>query len=147
MGINVLIVGSGAREHALTWKALQSPLTDTVFCAPGNAATGAIAINTGLHATDVEGIARFVNEREVGLTVLGPEVAVAAGLADRLSTAGRLVFGPARAAGRIESSKVFAKSLMNRNGAPSWSRPMGWPKVRAPWWPAMRRTRWNALTC
>src|SRR5947207_8057359 len=117
--MNVLVVGGGAREHALTWKALQSPLTDTVFCAPGNAAKGAIAINTGLHATDVEGIARFVNEREVGLTVLGPEVAVAAGLADRLSTAGRLVFGPARAAGRIESSKVFAKSLMNRTGVPT----------------------------
>ena len=119
MGINILIVGSGAREHALTWKALQSPLTDTVFCAPGNAATGAIAINTGLQATDVEGIVRFVKEREVGLTVLGPEVAVAAGLADRLSTAGRLVFGPTRAAGRIESSKVFAKSLMNRAGVPT----------------------------
>ena len=94
MGINILIVGSGAREHALTWKALQSPLTDTVFCAPGNAATGAIAINTGLQATDVEGIARFVKEREVGLTVLGPEVAVAAGLADRLSTAPSAGLGP-----------------------------------------------------
>src|SRR2546430_4972953 len=91
--MNVLVVGGGAREHALTWKALQSPLTDTVFCAPGNAATGSIAINTGLEATDVEGVARFVNERDVGLTVIGPEVAVAAGLADRLTAAGRLVFG------------------------------------------------------
>ena len=119
MGINVLIVGSGAREHALTWKALQSPLTDTVFCAPGNAATGSIALNTGLEATDVEGVARFVNERDVGLTVIGPEVAVAAGLADRLTAAGRLVFGPTQAAGRIESSKAFAKSLMERTGVPT----------------------------
>jgi phosphoribosylamine---glycine ligase len=117
--MNVLIVGGGAREHALTWKALQSSLTDTVFCAPGNAATGAIAINTELQATDVEGIARFVNERDVGLTVIGPEVAVAAGLADRLTAAGRLVFGPTRAAGRIESSKAFAKSLMERAGVPT----------------------------
>src|SRR5213594_2543449 len=117
--MNVLIVGGGAREHALTWKALQSPLTDTVFCAPGNAATGAIAINTGLQPTDAENIARFVNERDVGLTVIGPEVAVAAGLADRLTAAGRLVFGPTQAAGRIESSKVFAKSLMNRTGVPT----------------------------
>ena len=117
--MNVLIVGGGAREHALTWKALQSPLTDTVFCAPGNAATGAIAINTGLEATDVEGVARFVNERDVGLTVIGPEVAVAAGLADRLTAAGRLVFGPTQAAGRIESSKAFAKSLMERTGVPT----------------------------
>ncbi len=117
--MNVLIVGGGAREHALTWKALQSSLTDTVFCAPGNAATGAIAINTELQATDVEGIARFVNERDVGLTVIGPEVAVAAGLADRLTAAGRLVFGPTQAAGRIESSKAFAKSLMERAGVPT----------------------------
>src|SRR2546428_8688362 len=117
--MNVLIVGGGAREHALTWKALQSPLTDTVFCAPGNAATGAIAINTGLQPTDAENIARFVNERDVGLTVIGPEVAVAAGLADRLTAAGRLVFGPTQAAGRIESSKAFAKSLMERAGVPT----------------------------
>ncbi len=117
--MNVLVVGGGAREHALTWKALQSPLTDTVFCAPGNAATGSIAINTGLEATDVEGVARFVNERDVGLTVIGPELAVAAGLADRLTAAGRLVFGPTQAAGRIESSKAFAKSLMERTGVPT----------------------------
>jgi phosphoribosylamine---glycine ligase len=114
--MNILIVGAGAREHALTWKALQSPLTDTVYCAPGNAATMAIAVNTGLQATDVDGIARFVNERDVGLTVIGPEAAVAAGLADRLAAVGRLVFGPTAAAGRIESSKAFAKSLMARAG-------------------------------
>jgi len=112
--MNVLIVGSGAREHALTWKALQSPLTTTVYCAPGNAATAAIAVNTGLQATDVEGIARFVAERDVSLTVIGPEAAVAAGLADRLTADGRLVFGPTSAAGQIESSKAFAKSLMAR---------------------------------
>jgi phosphoribosylamine--glycine ligase len=114
--MNVLIVGSGAREHALTWKALQSPLTTAVYCAPGNAATGAIAVNTGLPATDVDEIARFVAERDVSLTVIGPEAAVAAGLADRLTAAGRLVFGPTAAAGRIESSKAFAKSLMARAG-------------------------------
>jgi phosphoribosylamine---glycine ligase len=114
--MNVLIVGGGAREHALTWKALQSPLTNSVFCAPGNAATAAIAVNTGLQATDVDGIVRFVHERDIGLTVIGPEAAVAAGLADRLAAAGRLVFGPTAAAGRIESSKVFAKSLMSRAG-------------------------------
>src|SRR2546427_336576 len=100
--MNVLIVGGGGREHALTWKALQSPLTDTVFCAPGNAATGAMAINTGLQATDVEGIARFVIERDVGLTVIGPEVAVAAGLADRLTAAGgRLVLDEKMGGGEV----------------------------------------------
>jgi phosphoribosylamine---glycine ligase len=117
--MNVLIVGSGAREHALTWRALQSPLTTGVFCAPGNAATGAIAVNTGLSATDVDGITRFVAERDVGLTIIGPEAAVAAGLADRLEQAQRLVFGPTRAAGRIESSKAFAKSMMERLHVPT----------------------------
>jgi phosphoribosylamine---glycine ligase len=114
--VNVLIVGSGAREHALTWKALQSPLTNAVYCAPGNAATAAIAVNTEVQATDVDGIVRFVTERDVRLTVIGPEAAVAAGLADRLTAAGRLVFGPTAAAGQIESSKAFAKSLMARAG-------------------------------
>src|SRR5438876_7866595 len=114
--MNVLIVGGGAREHALTWKALQSPLTDAVYCAPGNAATAAIAVNTGFEATDVDAIVRFVSERDVGLTVIGQEAAVAAGLADRLTAIDRLVFGPSAAAGRIESSKAFAKSVMARAG-------------------------------
>ena len=117
--MKVLVVGAGAREHALTWKALLSPLTDTVYCAPGNAATAALAVNTGLQAMDVEGIVRFVLERDVSLTVIGPEAAVAAGLADRLAAADRLVFGPTAAAGRIESSKAFAKSLMTRAGVPT----------------------------
>ena len=70
--IRVLIVGAGAREHALTWKALRSPLTTAVYCAPGNAATAAIAVNTDISATDVDAIARFVNERDIGLTIIGP---------------------------------------------------------------------------
>ncbi|HET9848481.1 MAG TPA: phosphoribosylamine--glycine ligase [Candidatus Dormibacteraeota bacterium] len=119
MGINVLIVGSGAREHALTWKALQSPLTDAVYCAPGNAGTAAIAVNAEIEATDVDRIARFVKERSIELTVIGPEAAVAAGLADRLIAEDRLVFGPTKAAGQIESSKAFAKSLMERVGVPT----------------------------
>jgi len=117
--MNVLIVGGGAREHALTWKALQSPLTRSVYCAPGNAATAAIAVNTGIEATDVDRILRFVLERDVTLTVIGPEAAVAAGLADRLAAVDRLVFGPTAAAGRIESSKAFAKALMTRAGVPT----------------------------
>src|SRR5207245_2001006 len=74
----------------------------------------AIAVNTGLQATDVDGIARFNAERDIALTLIGPEAAVDAGLADRLAQSGRLVFGPTKAAGRIESSKAFAKSLMTR---------------------------------
>ncbi|GAC1481089.1 MAG: phosphoribosylamine--glycine ligase [Candidatus Dormibacteria bacterium] len=94
-------------------------MTTAVYCAPGNAATASIAVNTELAATDVEGIVRFVKERDIGLTVIGPEAAVAAGLADRLADAGRLVFGPTAAAGRIESSKAFAKELMARSKVPT----------------------------
>src|SRR3982074_451837 len=114
--MKVLVVGAGAREHALTWKALLSPLTDAVYCAPGNAATASLAVNTGLQPTDVKGITRFVTERAIALTVIGPEAAVDAGLADRLALSNRLVFGPTKAAGRIESSKAFAKSVMAKAG-------------------------------
>ncbi|HVH64998.1 MAG TPA: phosphoribosylamine--glycine ligase [Candidatus Acidoferrum sp.] len=117
--MKVLIIGSGAREHALTWKALQSPLTAAVFCAPGNAGTAPVAINIDIQATDIEGIAQFIKERGIDLTIIGPEAAVAAGLADRLIADHRLVFGPTKAAGRIESSKAFAKSLMERAGVPT----------------------------
>ena len=117
--MNVLIVGTGAREHALTWKVLQSPLSRAVFCAPGNAATGAIAVNVPVPTTDVDGIARLAHEREIDLTIVGPEGAVAAGVVDRLTSVGRLALGPTAAAGRIESSKVFAKTLMQKVGVPT----------------------------
>src|SRR5207245_9990952 len=94
----------------------QSPLTDAVYCAPGNAATAAIAVNTGFEATDVDAIVRFVSERDVGLTVIGQEAAVAAGLADRLTAIDRLVFGPLAAPGRMECSKGCANSVLARAG-------------------------------
>jgi phosphoribosylamine--glycine ligase len=117
--MKVLIVGSGGREHALAWKALQSPLTDAVFCAPGNAGTAPVAVNTGIEANDAGAIARFVEDRDIELTIIGPEVAVEAGVADRLLAAGRAVFGPSRAAGQVESSKAFAKALMQRTRVPT----------------------------
>ncbi|HYM51601.1 MAG TPA: phosphoribosylamine--glycine ligase [Candidatus Limnocylindrales bacterium] len=114
--MKVLVVGSGAREHALVWKALQSPLTDAVYCAPGNAATAAIAVNCDVAATDAAGLARLVLARGVDLTIIGPDAAIAAGVADAVGAQGGLVFGPTAAAGRIESSKAFAKDLLRRAG-------------------------------
>jgi phosphoribosylamine---glycine ligase len=119
VGIKLLVVGSGGREHALVWKALQSPVTSAVFCAPGNAGTASMAVNVAIAPDDVAGLARFVREREIDLTVIGPEAAVAAGLADEVAANGRLVFGPSRAAGQIESSKAFAKTLMQNAGVPT----------------------------
>ncbi len=117
--MNILVVGSGAREHALVWKALQSPLTRAIYCAPGNAGTASIAINLPVCATDVESLRRVVGERAIDLTILGPDAAVAVGCADAIGETGRLVFGPTAAAGRIESSKAYAKELMKRAGVPT----------------------------
>jgi phosphoribosylamine--glycine ligase len=117
--MKVLIVGSGAREHALVWKCVQSELVERVFCAPGNGGTGGMARNVGLQASDVVGIVKFAKQERLGLVVLGPEAAVDAGVGDALRDAGFNVFGPSRAAGRIESSKSFAKSLMREAGIPT----------------------------
>jgi phosphoribosylamine--glycine ligase len=117
--LKVLVVGSGAREHALVWKCVQSDLVERVFCAPGNGGTGGMARNIPLQATDVVGLVKFAKQERLGLVVLGPEAAVDAGAGDALRDAGFNVFGPNRGAGRIESSKSFAKSLMRQAGIPT----------------------------
>lgn len=117
--MRVLVAGSGAREHALTWKLASSPLVEALICAPGNGGTAAIAENRPVAADDAVGIARLAREAEVDLVVLGPEAAIAAGAGDLLREAGIPVFGPNREAGRIESSKAFAKELMVRAGIPT----------------------------
>ena len=98
---------------------MQSDLTDRVFCAPGNGGTGGMARNVALHADDVAGIVRFATKERIGLVVLGPEAAVAAGVGDALRDARIPVFGPSRGAGQIESSKSFAKEVMRRAGVPT----------------------------
>jgi phosphoribosylamine--glycine ligase len=92
--VKILIIGSGAREHALAWKCMQSPLTERVYVAPGNGGTGGIARNIPIQADDVVGLVRFVRKERIGLAVLGPEAAVAAGVGDALRDAGFPVFGP-----------------------------------------------------
>ena len=117
--MKILIVGSGAREHALAWKCMQSVLTDRVFCTPGNGGTGGMAKNIRIPADDVANLVKFAKSEKIGLVVLGPESAVAAGVGDALRQEGIPVFGPGRDAGRIESSKSFAKELMRRAGIPT----------------------------
>jgi len=117
--VKVLVIGSSAREHALVWKCVQSDLVERVFCAPGNGGTGGMARNVPIPATDVVRLVQFAKQERLGLVVLGPEGAVDAGVGDALRSAGFNVFGPNRAAGRIESSKSFAKSLMQRAGIPT----------------------------
>jgi len=117
--LKVLVIGSGAREHALVWKCVQSDLVERVYCAPGNGGTGGMARNIPIGAADVVRIVEFAKRERLGLVVLGPEAAVDAGVGDALRTAGFNVFGPNRGAGRIESSKSFAKQLMVRAGIPT----------------------------
>ncbi|MGH7777091.1 MAG: phosphoribosylamine--glycine ligase [Candidatus Dormibacterales bacterium] len=117
--MKVLVVGSGAREHALAWKCMQSPLAERVYCAPGNGGSGGMARNVAVQADDVTGLVRFSRREKVSLVVLGPESAVAAAAGDALRDAGIPVFGPDREAGRIETSKAFAKELMREAGIPT----------------------------
>ncbi|OLC64804.1 MAG: phosphoribosylamine--glycine ligase [Actinobacteria bacterium 13_1_40CM_2_65_8] len=117
--MKVLVVGSGAREHALVWKCVQSELVERVYCAPGNGGTGGMARNVAISVADVVRIVEFAKRERLGLVVLGPEAAVDAGVGDALRSAGFNVFGPNRRAGRIESSKSFAKRLMVTAGIPT----------------------------
>lgn len=113
---NVLVVGSGGREHALAWKLAQSPQVSKVFVAPGNGGTAAFAENIPLAATDVAGLTAFARQQEIDLVVIGPDDALALGIADALKEAGLKVFGPTRAAAEIEASKAFAKQFMAKHG-------------------------------
>ena len=113
------MVGSGAREHALVWKCVQSELVERVYCAPGNGGTGGMARNIAIGTQDVVRLVDFAKRERLGLIILGPEAAVEAGVGDALRDAGFNVFGPNRAAGRIESSKSFAKALMKRAEIPT----------------------------
>ena len=117
--MKVLVVGSGAREHALVWKCVQSDLVERVYCAPGNGGTGGMARNIPIGPADVVRLVDFAKRERLGLVVLGPEAAVEAGVGDALRHAGFSVFGPNRGAGRIESSKAFAKNLMRGAGIPT----------------------------
>jgi phosphoribosylamine--glycine ligase len=117
--VKVLVVGSGAREHTLVWKCVQSELVERVYCAPGNGGTGGMARNIDIGASDVVRLVHFAKRERIGLVILGPEAAVEAGVGDAMRGAGFNVFGPNRGAGRIESSKSFAKALMKRAGIPT----------------------------
>jgi phosphoribosylamine--glycine ligase len=117
--LRVLIVGSGAREHALAWKLRQSPRLDTLYVTPGNAGTAEIAENLSVKANDIDELVRTAQEQRIDLVVVGPEDPLTLGLVDRLEAAGIAAFGPNQAAAQIEASKVFAKELMTRHGIPT----------------------------
>lgn len=116
--LRVLVVGGGAREHALVWKLRQSPRVGELIAAPGNAGIESIARTAPIAANDVAALRRFAESEQIDLTVVGPEVPLAAGIVDIFGQAGLRIFGPTAAAARIEASKLWAKRLMERAGVP-----------------------------
>lgn len=119
--MNILVIGSGGREHALAWKIGQSDRVDTVYCAPGNPGTDALpkGQNVALGTMDFDAIAAFVSANQVKLVVVGPEDPLAAGIVDALAASPCKVFGPSKDAARIEGSKAFAKAFMVRHNIPT----------------------------
>lgn len=119
--MQVLIIGGGGREHALAWKAAQSPQTRQVYVAPGNAGTAREpgVDNVALADDDIDGLVDFATKNTIDLVIIGPEAPLVAGLSDRLRDAGIAVFGPSQAAAQLEGSKSFAKDFLARHGIPS----------------------------
>lgn len=117
--MNVLVVGSGGREHALAWALAKSPRLQKLYVAPGNGGTADIATNVTIDPEDIDGLVAFASEHDIGLTVVGPEAPLVSGIVDRFAQANRPCFGPTKAAARLEGSKAFAKEFMKRHGIPS----------------------------
>jgi phosphoribosylamine--glycine ligase len=117
--MNVLVIGGGGREHALAWKLAQSPRVGKVFVAPGNAGTARDPALVNVPATAIADLVAFARERDIRLTVVGPEAPLAAGVVDAFRAAGLPIFGPTKAAAQLESSKDYAKSFMTRHRIPT----------------------------
>lgn len=124
--MKILVVGSGGREHALAWKLAQSPQVEQIFVAPGNAGTQwsaseghAASTNVAIKADNIDMLVKFAQEQAIELTVVGPEVPLAAGIVDRFTVAGLKAFGPTQAAAQLESSKAFSKAFMQRHHIPT----------------------------
>lgn len=117
--VNILVLGSGGREHAIAWALAKSPNTDELYVAPGNGGTDGIAENIALDMLDGDAVLGFVRDKEIGLVVIGPEAPLVAGVADGLRAAGVRVFGPNADGAQLEGSKAYSKEFMLANGIPT----------------------------
>src|SRR4051795_357099 len=117
--MNILLLGSGGREHALAWKIAASPLVAKLWCAPGNAGIAREAECVAIDITDHPAVIGFCRSHAVDFVVVGPDAPIAAGIVDDLNAAGFKAFGPTKAAGRLESSKNFTKALCRANNIPT----------------------------
>ena len=117
--MKVLVIGGGGREHAMAWKLNQSPKVTKVYVAPGNGGTAVSQHLDNIATTDVRALRQWAQEEKIGLTVVGPEVPLAAGVVDEFRAHGLRIFGPTKAAAQLESSKAFSKAFMRRHGIPT----------------------------
>lgn len=117
--MRVLVIGSGGREHALAAALARSARAEKVYCAPGNAGTAEVGENAAITVDDHDTLVQFARDRDIGLTVVGPEAPLCAGIVDRFAAAGLRVFGPTKAAARLEGEKAYAKQLMKRASIPT----------------------------
>lgn len=117
--MKILVIGSGGREHAIVWKLAQSPLAEEIYCAPGNAGIADLAECVNIPADDVDTLLEFAQAEKIGLTVVGPEAPLAAGIVDKFTAAGLKIFGPSQKAAMIEGSKALAKEIMEKYGIPT----------------------------
>ena len=117
--MDILVIGGGGREHALAWKLRQSPKAGKIYVAPGNGGTALSGAFENLPITDVQALRTWAQEHKIGLTVVGPEAPLAAGVVDEFRAHGLRIFGPTRAAAQLESSKAFSKAFMRRHGIPT----------------------------
>lgn len=116
--MNILIIGAGAREHAIAWKLAQSPRDCSLFIAPGNAGTITLGTNLPIETTDIDGLTTAVHQNNIHMTIVGPEIPLAEGIVDRFQKNAFPIFGPTEAAAKIETSKAFAKEFMQRHDIP-----------------------------
>ncbi len=119
MAVDVLLIGSGGREHALAWKLKQSPRLGKLYIAPGNGGTGLVGENVPIGVMEFDKLARFAEEKRIGLTVVGPDDPLGGGIVDHFKRRGLRIWGPIKAAAQIESSKVFSKNLMREAKIPT----------------------------
>ena len=117
--MKILVVGGGGREHALVWKIAQSNKVSQIYCAPGNAGIASMADCVPIDAGDIDGLLNFALEKEIDLTVVGPEDPLTAGIVDRFSEHELRIFGPSKAAAEIEGSKKFCKEMMKKHKIPT----------------------------
>src|SRR5678816_3259253 len=117
--MKILVIGSGGRGHALVWKISQSPKLTKLFCAPGSAAIGELAECVVINPEQIEKLENFAEKEKIDLTVVGPELPLTLGISDLFESRGLKIFGPNKAAARLEGSKAFAKEILHANDIPT----------------------------